>query len=474
MTDFAQINASVRSQGSTRVRDMSVGDDNGAGFAIARAVIGYFLVAFVLVAAVPMASNRPVAWMAEAAVLGAALIAFYGYLLCRGQRVATLAGYAVPLGAGAVTLAFSAVQIMPIGGVEDVLFSALPEPMQPRSISVDRGASIAAMLRLGAYLAFFVLSVHCATNAQRVNRLAWLLYWGIFAHAMWGGISTYVLGDVAVWGQKAAYLGVPTGTFVNRNSFATFMGMGLCIGIALALNHGRRAKTRPLGGGARMLSERGVELALIWISIAVLFAVILATQSRMGVIATLFGAAAVVTLMLPKLGSGRALFRWAIAAVVIAALYGAGTAESFLFTEQSTATRLGLYAQIVDAIAQRPLVGYGLDAFPAFYEVAMRPPVPGYYVWDKAHSTYLALWLEFGLIVGTLPMLALGWCARRAFCNAKRRSSAFAVPAATVGVIVVGAVHSTVDFSLEIPANVFVVLFMCALGTAKLSRGRIE
>jgi len=39
-----------------------------------------------------------------------------------------------------------------------------------------------------------------------------------------------------------------------------------------------------------------------------------------------------------------------------------------------------------------------------------------------------------------------------------------------VGCLALGAVHSLVDFSLEMPANVYLLIFICALGLAPRER----
>jgi len=51
-------------------------------------------------------------------------------------------------------------------------------------------------------------------------------------HALLAMVFLILLGDCGILGGMTAYLGAATGSFINKNSFATFLGMGLIIGLA--------------------------------------------------------------------------------------------------------------------------------------------------------------------------------------------------------------------------------------------------
>ena len=82
---------------------------------------------------------------------------------------------------------------------------------------------------------------------------------------------------------------------------------------------------------------------------------------------------------------------------------------------------------------------------------------------EQAHSTYLALWAEFGFLFGSLPLLIVLAAAIRLLAS---RLSGLCL--AAIGVIVVAAVHSIVDFSLEIEAVafIFVAVVFLAIGAS--------
>ena len=121
------------------------------------------------------------------------------------------------------------------------------------------------------------------------------------------------------------------------------------------------------------------------------------------------------------------------------------------------------------------LLGYGGGTFEVAYPLFHQLPVSPDLVWDRAHSTYLSLWAEMGVIAGSIPLLLVLWIAMEALrLYLSRRSGDWTAPAAAVAVIVVAALHSTVDFSLEMQANVFLFLAILATGIARRDAGEAE
>jgi O-antigen ligase len=129
--------------------------------------------------------------------------------------------------------------------------------------------------------------------------------------------------------------------------------------------------------------------------------------------------------------------------------------------------RGALYTQVLEMIAARPWLGYGAGAFEVAYPLFHQLPVSADFVWDKAHSTYLGLWSELGLIAGSIPLIVFAMIAWLALRLSLKRRADWAAPAVALGVIVAGGVHSLVDFSLEIEANMFLLLALLAIGIAR-------
>jgi O-antigen ligase len=113
------------------------------------------------------------------------------------------------------------------------------------------------------------------------------------------------------------------------------------------------------------------------------------------------------------------------------------------------------------------LTGFGGGSFEVVFPSVHQLPVAIDRVWDKAHNTYLTLWVELGLLAGTVMLVLLGLLAWR-LLRALRRTPARWLPLSTaLGALMVAASHSLVDFSLEIQAVAFWFVALLAIGVAQ-------
>lgn len=435
---------------------------------------GYFLVALVIAAPVPQASLPMVWWLVLSALI---LLATTSYML-RGARLdpgrpLQLMRHRAPFLLVLPVLFFILLQGLPLAGLfpAGLHLPALPvEP--PASISVLPTATLAGALRVLAYMAFFALALEAGGQAARAERLGWLIFFGIVAHAVWALVALNLLGDYVPWGEKPGYQGVATGTFVNRNSFATFLGFGVVLGIALSVERARGPRIRQ-SRGRHLLSAENVEIAAVWVAVAVIGAALAATGSRLGAAATLVAVAAVALVLRAKSGASPRRVMAEAAAVVLAfgilALAQGGTevVERMLFISVDSGSRADIYAQILPMIAARPLAGYGWDAFAPAFELFRQPGLNPDGSLLLAHSTYLTLWVELGLVIGSLPVIAALVVGVSLVRRLVRRTTHLAMPAAGLGALVLGGVHSLFDFSLEMPANMLLFLALLALGAAR-------
>jgi O-antigen ligase len=151
-----------------------------------------------------------------------------------------------------------------------------------------------------------------------------------------------------------------------------------------------------------------------------------------------------------------------IAGLALLALFGGRVLERISGIENDAESRVELYRQTWGMIMSRPWTGFGGGSFEQAFQLFHAAPLSTDVVWDKAHSSYLTLAAELGLpvAIGVLLLLArvgLHGVSTLRFPEAGRR-----VPLAVAGVILVAALHSLVDFSLEIQANAY--LFAALLG----------
>ncbi len=371
------------------------------------------LLALLVLSPLPGGSNGAVYWLLSAMVVFAAAALFFAGA---GPVQAGLIG-----GVFAVYLAFLLVQI--IAGIS----------LAPR-------ASALGLIRLFGYGVFFYLMVQLAHKRTLV-----VVFVSVTAYALLGFVMRYGGPDMAAILGPDAYPGSASGPFVNRNSFATYLGFGLLAGLGLAGRHWRRR-----GDPALVPCLAGL---------AVIAVVLVSSNSRMGLAATGLAlmALAVGAQGWPRWG------RLALALLALGALlaFGAPVLARFDTLGVDVNVRLALYAQVLDMIAARPWLGVGLDAFAPAFQGFHQSGLSADLVWDKAHNSYLTNWAEAGLVFGSIPALLGLWLLAR-FIRAGRVLG--------VAVLVLGGGHALVDFSLEIQANMYVFLALLAHEYAALPR----
>lgn len=425
----------------------------------ANKALAWALLALVVLVPVVVGGNRPVVWMSTSMMLAALFLAHsIAIWQARDDRPAVMARKPWLWGGALILVAYAYVQALPVPrwlGIDALFGQSFPSGY----ISQDADASWIAALRLSSYLLFFFLAQEIARNSARVIQLLYAVAAGVFLHAVWGLAALVMFGDMVLWAEKNAYQGSATGTFVNRNSYATFLAMGAAVLTALSL----RSLGRGRGGVVMRLFSPAFLIPAI--ALAIVIAAVLATASRMGLASAMIGCAVSAALMMVKLGLGgwRGLLVLAGGAGLLLAAFGQSVAERLLFAANEASIRLELYSQTIGMIKESPALGVGIDAFAGAFENHHQPPLSADVIWHLAHNSYLANWVEMGLFFGSLPLLlGLGlavWLAVRV----RRRAQGYTAPVAALGALAAAAAHSLVDFSLEMQGNTFLLLFLLAL-----------
>lgn len=103
------------------------------------------------------------------------------------------------------------------------------------SLSIDPFATLVSALLTMAYYLLFCLCLLLVDKPEKLRTLAWaIVISGVF-QALFGSLSTLSGLEFLLFRDKPTYLGVATGTFVNRNSFAGYMEMSLAVGMGLLI-----------------------------------------------------------------------------------------------------------------------------------------------------------------------------------------------------------------------------------------------
>jgi len=432
-------------------------------------IVGFCVVAIVALASVPLGSNRPFFWAFWAAVLGVLTVVYVLSLLIRN------AALPVPLAAfRQMVLLYLAVcfvmliQLTPLGGLYwgSGILTQSGMRLHPPSISVAPGETLLMLLRWLGYGLLFFLTLQVSLNPRRRLMIINALATAVTAQALLAILSYYQWGNTILGVEKWAYLDSLTGTFVNRNSLASFLALGITITTGLTL-HALRTRQ-----GSSLLTL----IATYTLFMIFLVGAMLGTNSRTGLLVGVLGPLTVILCYPATIKRSRRLI-WIglpliIAVVVAASLYGTGVWTRFFELEASGRSRSELYGQIWNMILQAPWLGYGGGSFEQAYQVFHRPPVNVELVWERTHNTYLALWCELGFIAGCLPLAIIGSITRSAILALRRTEHQDPTLPIWLAAVVIAGVHSLVDFSFEMLAVGMLFAGLGALATASALAAR--
>lgn len=313
---------------------------------------------------------------------------------------------------------------------------------------------------LAMVLAFLAAFLHGGAPG-RARRLIGVFGLSAACYAVFGITSLALFPEHLLWRPKVAYVGNVTGTFVNRNTAATYFGVAAVCSMLLAVETGFLKSTRSrylrLKPSRRFLVQSGACFLCLL--------ALLLTGSRAGTFFSCLGLAAAAALWFRNVGRRPALGPIPLllgvllaAALVIVAL---PAVTSRLFREGLERYDDNPYAIILRGIRSDPWFGIGLGRFGDAFPILRDDSISVAGIWDRAHSTPLELAFEGGipllLVTGAFYGLC-GWTLSDAV--RRRRAGLFAIAGLCCGLI--GLLHSSVDFSLQIPG--FSVSYAALLG----------
>ena len=415
----------------------------------------------------PFASVSPVMSAVWACLLGLLGLGYFLLLVARGERLRfSLRRVGFPALAIGVVLFWLVVQTLPVGEFSISLPNDAVK-LESSTISIAPGLTLLMLGRQLTYGLFALLVLQVSVNDGRRAALLRITLCVVLAYALYGMIALHS-GDTILGQPKWAYLGAATGPMVNRNSFATYLGIGAVLALAMIAARLIDQADRHKDDGR--IANNTSTIILLGLAYAFILVVIISTQSRMGLAATLAGSAVVVLLTLATLRNKRLSVGVALALFAILALglvfFGHGLFDRLGSVESSSEVRSQLYQQTWELIMARPWTGFGGGTFELAFPLVQHAPISPDLVWERAHNTYLALWADLGLVAGSLPILAIaviGWTLLR---NVAARRGSWRSQIAAIGVIVLGSVHSLSDFSLEIPAVTLLYIAVISIGLA--------
>lgn len=364
-------------------------------------------------------------------------------------------------------------------------------------VSVDPFATRSYLLACVAYGAGFTLVLLLARSEER---LRWLMLTVVGSGVLQACIAAWLFNRQD--GYEFLFMKFPagdraTGTFASFDHLAGYMELCLAMGLGLMLTG--TAETQKAGEGWRGTAVQALRFLmsgkmLVRLLLVTLVITLVLTRSRGGngaffIALTLTGALVawrsvqlrkwaliVVTSMLVV--DVLVIGQWVGLDKVVARLEGTAItvrqAEARqdaledrginIRREETLEERLFAAEYALDMVRERPLLGFGGGTFYIAFPGYKGEHPLGFY--DHAHNDYVEVAANTGLLgLGLLLTLcaAAFWRAVRALDDG-HPALARGVAAGVVMAIISLAIHSVVDFNLQIPANA--LTFSCILALA--------
>lgn len=434
-------------------------------------------------APLPFGSVQPV-W--KNVLSAASLLMFAGFIIAKGPALRwpphgnrTLSWSLALFVLACLWIALQAAPFMPVSWHHpawQLTAEALGEPLTG-TISLDPAASIEDLLSLLGLAGIFGIVVIEARDPKKARMLLAAAAVIAFAYAVYG-LVVYLTGNETVaWADKRFYPDSLSASFVNRNTYGVYAGLGIVFATALLLSF-----IAPIIAGRQRRADKAREtlsymtgpggfwlLAIIVGSSALILSGSRAasTASALGVLALVglyFAArrASVTTIV----GSFGAI---AAAGFVLFLLSGDLLFDRFSQVDASLGGRSRIYEIVAIAIQDHFWLGGGYGAFDDVFRIYAGTAESFGPNYEAAHSVFLEMTLELGVpatvfLFASIALLvgSCGWA-----MLTRRRDRVFPVLAVAATVLVV--VQGAVDFGVQTPAVALVFAVALGLGVAQVT-----
>jgi O-antigen ligase len=437
--------------------------------------------AFLVWAPIPIGSNRALFWSINAVfALGIFLLLVIDEWRNRRSRTAVQRTVVLLLALTAVPLSWMLIQAL--GLTPSALHSptwldlSVTDLDWSGAISVNPGATLSAASNFVTVALAGIIAARIAMSSRQTLVLLNVVIASAALVAGWGIVARYMGWAQVILGSPEES-GVLTSFFVNRNTTATYLSLGLVATLALVMGRLEQSRSPNFIAALADFPRRAGPYLLV---LALIGLALLQTGSRAGIAAGGVGTIAVLILGFRRTAAES---HWVVALLFMGGgflvlLYG-GSAEGIIDRLNQAgavdATRWQLYADTLAAIVDRPLLGFGAgtfyDFFPAYHSQALGISAS---VWLEAHNTFLQSAAELGLpvflfVVGTLLVLV-----GRFTVSAFRREEPMPGAVAGLGAAVVVGFHAVFDFSLQIQSVAIVFAVLIGVGVAGPIRAQMR
>lgn len=341
-------------------------------------------------------------------------------------------------------------------------------------VTMDSGATAQALIIGLGYTLLFVLVINLFHTRKRLTLLLGTLVVSGTLQAFYGSFIS-LSGFEGLFGRAG---GSTTGTFINRNSLAGYLGLTLSAGIGLLL---ALRDTRPFSW-AQLIELLMGPKARLRLALVIMVIALVMTHSRGGNASFFIGLMTVGAIFVLRNKENRLRNSLILASLVlidvlvISQYFGLERLKDRVMSTQLTDTvvngeivqhateiRGDVFMYALPLAQDKPIIGQGAGSFEAVFPQYAGEDIRLHF--DLAHNDYIQFAIEYG-VLGMLPLalfvlLALYW-AFKAIWQQKSLYRGGIGFGAAMGIIAILS-HATVDFNLQIPANAATFVVLCAI-----------
>ena len=343
-----------------------------------------------------------------------------------------------------------------------------------------------SFIRLVFYCLLYRCLVETLNSKARINTaVAVILMLGSF-EALYGLIETYSGHRHILWFKKIAYFEDVTGTYINRNHFAGFMGMGLLLaaGFAGAFFEQKKRRSEIKSDWKKSSRRRLSELfskdriyakkILIIISGIVIGLGLILSASRGGMVSASIAMFLMGLMFLFKKEHRRkGILLLAMFLVIFIYAYNIGidySLKRFNHISGDYETRERYALKTYEIFEDYKITGAGTGNFQYLYpRYQSSEDKKQYFLF--AHNDWLQFAAEAGIVGIVLLIAGISFYIFFTIRLWKARNNSYSICLGAVPFAVLAAmgIHSYSDFNLHIPANFMMMVSIAAIGYSALN-----
>ncbi len=346
-------------------------------------------------------------------------------------------------------------------------------------IALDPSAIYYFVVRLLSYTAAFWLALLLTQESRRAH---WLLGAIIVTGLLYAAYGFYIEisgSNLVLWFEKRSYRDDMTSTFFNRNSYAAYAGLGLLCSCAYVFRRWHRLwrESSPHFMWRDFVANL-IGKEIYWVLLPLLFfTALVMSSSRAGFASCMAGLCVLVFGL--AVNKNLPISRLLLTLLGLAGI-GAGVlligGQSLVerlnanMVNEDLDMRLGVYRLTWEAIQASPWFGYGLGNFDTAFRLFRDPTVIGWF--QEAHNEYLEMMLDLGIPAAALWLLGMALLVWRCLVGTAQRKKDGIFPVLALAATTQEALHSVLDFSLQIPAVAITYAAILGMGVAQSRSSR--